>query len=401
MTASRLLLAPAVAIVILFGTFAFAQESSPSQDVDQVTAEAQTTPEQPLAPVDRPVYTAIQNFKEEIAKAGLHFAIEDTAFYQHTTGGIEPNQALVNTLDLFATWKIFRSQDGKDFGGIGFLGESRQNPLDHNFTEVTNSLGTLWSPNDSSSDDYNKIAQLWWGMKLIDGRLGFQIGKIDPGSIVDGNRFAGSGNTQFFSQPFVKDVARSFPDNGIGLQARGEITDQLYVHYMMSDSDAISTHSPFTTINGHWIYAGEIGWKPVIGKLGQGIYRVMIYDRDAATANEMGWSLSADQNITDNYGVFLRYGGNDGKINAIKEFVSTGFSFLAPFHRKNDEAGVGVSYTHPTSNTLRDEYSSEVYYRVQMTEGFELSASAQLIVDPAASTQDVSGVFGVRARLLY
>jgi porin len=127
----------------------------------------------------------------------------------------------------------------------------------------------------------------------------------------------------------------------------------------------------------------------------------MIYHRDTDAADECGWALSFDQNLSDQFGVFLRYGGNDEGINAIEHLVSAGFSFLKPFERPNDQAGVAVSYTHPSNGDLRDEYAAEVYYRLQVTEGFELSGSAQLVVDPAASDNDAIGVFGMRARLLY
>src|SRR6185369_16362551 len=145
------------------------------------------------------------------------------------------------------------------------------------FTELRNDLGSLWSPNDSTSDDYSKINQLWWGQRFADGRIGFLAGKIDPGSRINTNRFAGSGNTQFFGQPFATNPARSFPDNGIGLMARWEATDWLYFHYTMSDSDAVSTYSPFKTIHGRWLYAGEVGFKPILPQLGEGNYRLMIY----------------------------------------------------------------------------------------------------------------------------
>ena len=105
--------------------------------------------------------------------------------------------------------------------------------------------------------------------------------------------------------------------------------------------------------------------------------------------------------MSEQYGVFLRYGGNDGDINSIEHILAAGFSFLQPFDRKNDQAGIAVSYTHPTSGDLRDEYSAETYYRLQLTEGIELSGSAQLIIDPSASDRDAVDVFGMRLRVLY
>jgi len=379
------------------------QTASPSRDVEGVISEAEHVRQQPLSTIDRPIYRGLQEWKRDLnEKHGINWALEDTLIYQAASGGVDPNDAMVNTLGFFGTWKIFRSQDGKEFGGIGFQAETRGNPLDDDFVDMTADLGTIWAPNDSTSESYDRINQLWWGQRFADGRLGFMVGKIDPGAHINANRFAGSGNTQFFGQPFATNPARSFPANGLGFMARVEPTDRLFFHFTMSDSDANGDISPFETIDGRWLYAGEVGFRPVIEGMGQGIYRLMLYQRDSESAdNEFGWSLSADQNLSEDYGVFLRYGGNDGDLNAIRHLVSAGVSFLQPFNRKNDQAGIGLSYTHPTDDDLRDEYGTEVYYRLQVTEGFELSGSAQFIIDPSASDRDEVAVFGVRARLLY
>ena len=404
MTGSRL---PCAAVIMLScaATAAAqtnaAQTAGPSRDVEETVAEAERTPAAPLSRVDRPVYQALQDSKRTLSeKYGISWALEDTLIYQAASGGVDPNDAMVNTLGFFATWKVFRDGNGKDFGGVGFQAETRSN-LINEFPDLRDSLGTLWSPNDSTSDDYTRINQLWWGQRLADGRLGFQVGKIDPGARINTNRFAGSGNTQYFGQPFATNPARSFPANGLGLMLRAEPAEWLYVHFTMSDSDADADESPFDTIEGRWLYAGEVGLQPKIDGLGLGVYRLMLYQRDAESADEIGWSLSADQDLSEHYGVFLRYGGNDGDINAIEHIVSAGLSFLTPFGRPNDQAGIGLSYTHPSDEDLRDEYSSEVYYRLQVTEGFELSGSTQVILDPSASDNDVTAVFGVRARLLY
>lgn len=375
--------------------------TGPPEDVEEVTSEARKTPPSPLLPIDRPLYRALQEVKKDLdEKYGINFAIEDTLIYQATSGGVDPNDAMVNTLGFFSTWKIIRSENEKDFGGLGFQAEVRGNHTGE-FTELRNDLGSLWSPNDSTSDDYSKINQFWWGQRFGDGKFGYLIGKLDPGTRINQNRFAGSGNTQFFGQPFATNPARSFPDNGLGLMLRYEPSELVYLHFTMSDSDAVSTHSPFTTLNGRWLYAGEVGYQPVFDGLGQGSYRLMIYGRDAQSADEIGVAISLDQNLSGDLGAFLRYGGNDGGINAIRHLFAVGVSFLNPLGRVNDQAGVGVSFTHPSDNDLRDEYAVEAYYRLQLTEGVELSPDAQVIFDPSAGSQDVVGVFGLRLRLLY
>src|SRR4051812_20103893 len=97
------------------------QPATPSEDVEQVTAEAQRTPESPILTLDRPIYRTLQQAKKDLStRYGISWALEDTAIYQHTSGGFDPDDSLVNTLGLFATWKIFRDANGKDFGGLGF-----------------------------------------------------------------------------------------------------------------------------------------------------------------------------------------------------------------------------------------------------------------------------------------
>lgn len=400
MTTCRILCA--AALLSMAGSVFAQDQSSPSQDIETITSEAETKSTDPLSTLDRPLYDGIQALKKDLAaKYGIHFALENTTIYQHTSGGVDPDNAMVNTLSFFSTWKILRSENGKDFAGLGFHFESRGDPLNDHFTDLRDDLGSLWGTNDSTSDDYSKINQVWWGQRFADGRIGYQVGKIDPGSIIDDNRFAGSGNGQYFAQPFVKDAARAYADNGLGMQVRVEATDWLYLHAVVSDGDAISNHSPFVTFEGNLFYAGEVGFKPKIAGLGQGIYRLTVYNRDSEGGEQFGWSISADQNITDRYGAFFRFGYGDGGIKDIGHIIAGGLSFLSPFDRSNDQAGIAAAFTHPKDDEFRDEYSAEAYYRLQLTEGFELSGSVQLIVDPSAGDEDAVGVFGLRARLLY
>jgi hypothetical protein len=371
------------------------------KNIEQATDEA-ATPRESLFPIDRDLRNASQAFKRDLKlHLGLDFALESTTIYQVASGVRPANMATENTTTLSGLWTPWKASDSNDAIAVGFAGETRNNFWGPNFQQMTNDIGTLWSPNDSTSDDYSTITQLWFGQRLAHEQLVYLIGKIDPGSYINGNRFAGSGNTQFFSQPFATNPAKAFPANGLGAIGRYSPVKWLHIQGVISDSNAVNTASPFTTINGQFLYAGEIALKPTVPGLGEGTYRLMVYERDMSPRNTSGWSLSFDQSLGENFGVFFRYGDNDARVLSIRRIAAAGVSFLRPFGRRNDEAGIGVSYTAPSNGQQRDEYSSEAFYRVQLTDFFELSASAQAVFNPSAANDDVIGIFGVRLRFLF
>jgi hypothetical protein len=80
------------AAVFCIASVAAAQQATPSQDIDEVITEDQQTPQEPVSPVDRTAYRALQDWKKGLYdKYGFTFAIENTTIYQHTTGGVDPN----------------------------------------------------------------------------------------------------------------------------------------------------------------------------------------------------------------------------------------------------------------------------------------------------------------------
>lgn len=378
------------------------RESGPPINVEDATAEATAGKWEPLWPFDRPIYDWLQQSKKELKKRyGFEWALEYTIIYQATSGGIDPKDAMEGTLSLSALWRIWRDPNGIDSAGVGFQFEQRGTYTNDRFQDMTAGLGTLWSPNDSTSNDYWKVNQLWWAQKMFDGKVTYLLGKIDPGAHINGNRFAGSGNTQFFGQPWATNPARAFPDNGLGAMVKVAPVDWLWVHGVISDSDAVSTHSPFGTWSGNLFYAGELGFKFKLPDLGEGNYRLMLWQRVTDSDTGTGFSLSFDQNLGPDFGVFLRYGVNGGDLIPVEQIAAAGLSLLRPFGRHEDQAGIAIAWTRPSDSSLRDEYAAEVYYRLQLTRGMELSGSVQAVKDPSASDQDWTGVFGLRMRFLF
>ena len=278
----------------------------------EARVEEAVIPKLSLYPADDGLYKAEQRLKRQLKEGiGLDIGVESTTIYQIASGVRPANQAIETTTALFGQWTLWQHENKIDRLGFGFAAENRSNYSGPTFIDMQGDLGTIWSPNDATSDDYTKITQLWWGQKLLDGKVSYIVGLIDAGAYLNGNRFAGSGNTQFFSQPFATNPARAFPDNGLGLVARYAPFPWLQLQGEVSNGDAISTHSPFTSIDGNWFEAGELVLIPQVPGLGEGRYRFMIFQRDSNAGTSCGWALSFDQNLGTDFGAFFRYGNND------------------------------------------------------------------------------------------
>tara|TARA_B100000809_G_C15133504_1_gene529496 strand:+ start:2203 stop:2403 length:201 start_codon:yes stop_codon:yes gene_type:complete len=62
--------------------------------------------------------------------------------------------------------------------------------------------------------------------------------------------------------------------------------------------------------------------------------------------------------------------------------------------------GIGLSWNEPNIDDVKDQYTSEVFYRINLTAHFEITPSAQLIINPTLNpSQDALFYLGIRGRI--
>ena len=67
-----------------------------------------------------------------------------------------------------------------------------------------------------------------------------------------------------------------------------------------------------------------------------------------------------------------------------------------------DVAGIGVRWGKPADGALRDQFTSEFFYRFQLTQFLAITPDVQIIVDPALNpSEDVLALFGIRMRAAF
>ena len=72
------------------------------------------------------------------------------------------------------------------------------------------------------------------------------------------------------------------------------------------------------------------------------------------------------------------------------------------FSESRDLLGLGVSWGDPAPDALDDQWSSELFYRLQIAQNLAVTPSVQCVIDPALNPDESSQFYlGLRGRLAF
>jgi len=115
--------------------------------------------------------------------------------------------------------------------------------------------------------------------------------------------------------------------------------------------------------------------------------------------------MSANWLFGDRWLPFVRAGWSDGGGGVpLEATVAVGAGCY--LRDRSDLLAVGFNWGRPSSETygsgLRDEYTLEMLYRIQLLKRFSVTPDVQVLIHPALNPgSDILAVFGLRARLVF
>jgi len=257
-----------------------------------------------------------------------------------------------------------------------------------------------------------RLTNLYWKQKLNQGRIEIIIGFLDVTDWVDLYAFASPWNG-FFNFVFsTGGASMPVPDAAaIGTYINAMITDNLYVIGGLTDANA-NSKDPFngfaTFVNDHEYFKSiELGWTTTQKRFYFDNTHITFWHADERNnaGISCGWGIdfSFAHAYEDRWMPFLRAGYADGGGSLLQKTVSTGFGY----HLKDDISllGFGFSWGQPNEDTfdssLDNQYSFELFGRLQVTQNLQVTPDIQWVINPALNPKaDQSWVFGLRARLV-
>ena len=343
-----------------------------------------------------------QAFNDELDEASaLRLGFAHTMAFQWATPGPGRRSSGAGDIDIFGRWHPLRDVEGWD-GLLGFATEYRYQVGSLTPGELGDEIGSLWRTSRGFTELSPTLTEVWWRQRFLDDGLVVTFGRLNAKNLTGTNRLS-SANLFFMNAAFSDNPARTYPANGWGVDVRVQPSRDWYVTLNAQEASG-STDSIEFELEGRYAVAAEVGWTPEFEGIGRGNYRFTVWNVDEVEgrSEESGFGLSFDQKVGERLTPFLRYAVNDGGGARTKRILAAGVGVASPPWRPDDMWGVGVAWGQPSDSSLRDQWTTEVFYRFQLTPTQQLTLGVQAIVDPSeAPEDDLIGVLELRWRVAF
>ena len=353
--------------------------------------------------LDSPLDFLLQKSLDINEAIGLRIGVAYTAVFQQATGG---KSGAGGDFDVFGAWDLINRGE-PNVGRVVWAIENRHQIGGRAAADLGPELGTLLAPTNGFNDRGWVVRDLFWQQNLLDDKLRVIIGRADPTDFFGAHRMQNK-NALFFNRHISGTAALPSPGHGLTALATFRPNDLFFISGGTSNAYGQTTQAQIDSLFDEWdlFSFGEIGFTPMIEGLGQGRYTVSVTyvdprDRNANIGHDLGFSIVADQDISERVQVFARYNYQDEALNNIKHLIQGGVGVSGLLGSPDNMSGLAFSYADP-DRPGREEKVVEFFHRLQLTKYTQFSLGIQAIIDPTnAPDDDVIGVFSMRIRIAF
>ncbi len=335
-----------------------------------------------------PEFSSLENI-------GLSIATDYTLLTQQVNESLGEKSATGGVLRMFGNWKP-NATDSNSYNQLVFKVEHRHRiGPDIAPNELLVEAGVAGVSGPTFSDKKALLTNLYWAQHLYDNKLGYFAGVVDVSDYIDVYALVNVW-TEFNNLAFSTNPTIPAPSQGIGAAARWLFDSKVYVIASIADANG-DPHNPSNSIDsffstGEYFKHIEVGiidnWDERMSRNAHITFWQTDEREDAGTTKDWGvaasWSIQREQ-----WQPFIRAGYADGGVALQKKMISGGIGYA--MNNSKDYAGVALSWGQSTDSD-RDQYITEGYYKWQGSKHILLVPSIQYIRNPAGN-EDENSIF--------
>ncbi len=353
--------------------------------------------------------TPLRNWRDGVAeRTGFNWSLDYSALFMGVSDSPGEDSASSGMVRFFGFWDLL-NQGSANKGSLNWKVEHR-----HKYSDIPpialgfeSGYAGIFEP--PFSDQESRLTNLYWKQYLAGGKWAAVGGFLDVTDFVDvyllASPWTGFNNFVFSTGSAAMDLPN---DATLGLAAGGMVARNVYVQAGFSDANSDPT-DPFEGFENvfdesdffKWI---EIGFTPGQDKIYFDNLHVTFWHIDErANGTPDGWGFNASWQtwIGDKWLPFIRGGYTEDSGSLLERSLSLGVGYQPVPMR--GVIGLGFNWGKPNQisfDDTDDQYSTELFWRYQLTWELAVTPSIQYIKDPALNPdEDNIWIFGLRARL--
>ncbi len=365
------------------------------------------TPTFDLPFIDGPIDRFIAATASLEESTGLRLGFAYTTIFQQASGGEGRRRGASGDLDIMGAWTLI-GRGTPNTGQLIFSFEERHKFGPEPASNLRPVLGTLHPPTNGFNDRGAVVRDVYWIQRLLDGKLGFALGRGDTSDFFGAHRMQ-SLNNSFSNRSMAANTVIPSPGHGLFAGFSVRPVDEFYATVGTANAYGSTTINDMSYLDeGSFFSFGEFGYTPDIEGLGAGAYRVVLWHIDAreeraVSPSDHGFSIIADQRLGERFQVFARYGyADDGRVTGIRQSGEIGMGIRGLLGSEENMTGLGFAYSEARASGAQDEKILECFHRWQLTRHTQFSIGVQGIFDPSNDTDtDSVAVFTTRFRIAF
>ena len=352
------------------------------------------------------------DFKARVQKKhGLSFGVDYNALFQAATESPGEEIAAGGVVRFFGRWSLL-GRGSKNTGTFAYKVENRHRlGTDIPPQGLGSEVGYAGLTAVPFSDIGWALTNFFWEQELWNNRVAFILGVVDTTDYVDIYSLVDPW-TDFSNLAFSTNPTMPAPNQGLGAALRVMVTEKVYVVGGLADANGDPTDplEGFHTFFEEAEYFShiEVGWVASFKQRFTDNLHLTAWYVDTRKEEQVpsGWGLAFSFNrlVGEKWEPFVRAGYADDGGALWEGSVNIGVGYH--LRRKSDLIGLGLSWGRPSEESLgpglNDQYTAEVFYRLELLKVVTLTPDVQLLVDPALNpNEDVIAIFGVRGRVSF
>jgi hypothetical protein len=355
----------------------------------------------------------IRNTMDRLYKRNILVNIYDLLIFQNVSRTLKADENPNSLYNRFDVSMHVKTWDIPDQGAGIFTASFRVNNNVLGTDPPGQSVGAISPLNDVDSNTSFLINRLEFEQTFMEERVVLTFGKGNPNDTIASNLFAWDETSQFIAVTFD---GGNYPIGYGGYMPLVSLqvipVDGIYMTGTVT-SGIGSAYEVFSTVDdGLYWCAGEVGAVVEIGEeKRQGRYSIALMNSNTgndtfeyATRNSgNAMSIVLQQEIAESTAIWSQYLLCSSEIGPAQQELTFGLSIVNCFDRSNDGFGIGIGWTDPSSTAFpgwRQRFQLETYYRLQLTESWQLSPDFQFLSRPADPQSEERPIYAFALRLL-